>query len=306
VPGGVYEWQRGRLVWVDRQGNVEVITPEVRAFRYPRVAPDGNRLAFTLEEESDDLWLYDLARGGFTRLTFDARNIAPVWRPGHDEITLSSVGGHDVPAVFSIAADGSGERRALQPQQAGRPLFPTGWSPDGQTLCYVTTDASLGFDILTVGEGGEGPPRPFVATTFDEHMAVFSPDGQWVAYSSDESGRMEVYVIPYPGPGSKTKVSNEGGGEPVWNPAGGELFYRDGDKMMAVTVRTEGDLTVSRPRLLFEASFARRTLAWITNYDVSRDGQRFLMIQEAPRPDSRRIEIVQNWFAEVDRILAEK
>ena len=241
-------------------------------------------------------------RGGFTRLTFENRDIAPIWRPGHDELSFSVVVSGGFPKLHIMPADGSAKPRPLV-SGAGTALN-SSWSPDGETLLYVQFRLDTSFDVFAVGDGGAGTPVPLLESRFNETMPTFSPDGDWIAYASDESGRTEVYVQRYPGPGGKWQVSTGGGGEPAWNPQGGELFYRNGDRMISVRIELEREFRALRPELLFERRYARPALSWMTNYDVSRDGLRFLMIEEDERPEIREIRIVQNWLGEVERMLA--
>jgi eukaryotic-like serine/threonine-protein kinase len=143
---------------------------------------------------------------------------------------------------------------------------------------------------------------PFLQTPFNETVPAFSPDGHWLAYASDESGRYEIYVRPYPGPGGKWQISTEGGEQPVWNPSGRELFYRSGDKMMRVEIGTEPGFAVGKPRILFEGQYA--TAATFPDYDVSPDGQRFLMLKPAEQAEAgpTQINVVLNWFEELKRL----
>jgi serine/threonine-protein kinase len=144
--------------------------------------------------------------------------------------------------------------------------------------------------------------QPFLRTPFTESAPRFSPDGHWLTYVSDESGRFETYVQPYPGPGGRWQISTEGGNEPVWNPNGRELFYRSGDKMMAVDVATQPTFAAGKPRVLFEGQYAR-TLFTIPNYDVTLDGQRFLMLKPSDSAEAAptQINVVLNWFEELKR-----
>jgi serine/threonine-protein kinase len=142
--------------------------------------------------------------------------------------------------------------------------------------------------------------QPFLNTRFNESAPRFSPDGRWLAYVSDESGHWETYVRPYPGPGGKWQVSTEGGTEPVWNPNGRELFYRQANKMMAVDVTTQPGFSAGKPKLLFEEPYLP-TAATIQNYDVSPDGQHFLMVKPVEQEQSAptQINVVLNWFEEL-------
>jgi len=145
--------------------------------------------------------------------------------------------------------------------------------------------------------------QPFLRTRFNELSPMFSPDGLWLAYATDESGRSEIYVQPYPGPGGKWQVSIEGGHEPRWNPNGRELFYRQGNKMMAVDVMTQGTFSAGKPKMLFEAPYGPAPGLGLSNYDVSADGQRFLMLKpgEQQAQTATQISVVLNWFEELKR-----
>jgi serine/threonine-protein kinase len=132
---------------------------------------------------------------------------------------------------------------------------------------------------------------------------MLSPDGQWLAYTSDETGRREVYVQPYPGPGGKRQISNQGGTEPMWNPNGKELFYRNGDKMMAVILQPGEELKPDKPVLLFQGAYELDTDDQSSNYDVSKDGRHFVMIRRAEESAPLRINVVLNWFDELRRLV---
>jgi hypothetical protein len=147
----------------------------------------------------------------------------------------------------------------------------------------------------------ERKPQPLVKTKFNETGAVFSPDGRWIAYQSDESGRYEIYVRPFPGPGPKQPISAEGGKEPAWASDGRELFYRNGDKMMVVDVRTHPEFTAAKPKLLFEGKYLTDRIG--TNYDIAPDGRRFLMIQSDQETAPTQLRIVLNWSEELKRLL---
>ena len=157
-----------------------------------------------------------------------------------------------------------------------------------------------GRDLWVLPSEGDRKPSPFLQTPFNEAGAQFSPDGRWIAYMSNESGRMEVYVQPYPNPGGKWQISTGGGVEPVWARSGRELFYRNGDRMMVVDIGTEPAFSAGRPSVLFEGQFLN--LSWAANYDVAPDGQRFLMIQPIEREGATsQIHVVLNWFEELKR-----
>ena len=181
---------------------------------------------------------------------------------------------------------------------------PSSFSPDGQLLAYIEVNPTTADDIWVL-RLSDRKAQPFLKTEFNEAAPAFSPDGRWLAYISDESGRYEVYVQPYRGPGGKYQISTEGGTEPVWNPKGKELFYRSGDKMMAVDVTTHPSFSVSKPRMLFRGPYLP-TPTTVPYYDVSPDGQRFLMVKPAEQTASSpltQIVVVQNWFEELKRLV---
>jgi Tol biopolymer transport system component len=169
------------------------------------------------------------------------------------------------------------------------------WAPDGSALTFHERKPSGERDIWIVSPGSA--PVPFLLTPFDERSPRFSPDGKWLAYVSDESGRSDVYVQPFPGPGAKWLVSTDGGTDPVWSRDGRELFYRRGDDLMAVTVALQGDFSPGRPRRLFEARFDPADNG--PNYDVSRDGAWFVMTRSDEGAVPGELNLVLNWFGEV-------
>jgi serine/threonine protein kinase/Tol biopolymer transport system component len=306
VPGGVQSNQ-SKLVWVSRNGAEQPLAAPERAYRGPRVSPDGRRVAVTIQEQESQVWLYDLARETLTRLTFGGNvNNNPSWTPDGKRIAFES--SKEGPLnVFWQLADGSGGLERLTTSEYNQ--VPHSWSPDGQLLAFIEINPTTGYDIwmLRIGDpsAGSGQVRkaqPFLRTRFDEAVPRFSPDGRWLAYLSNESGRSEIYVQPYPGPGGKWQISTEGGKEPVWNPNGRELFYRTGDKMMAVEITTQPSFSVGKPRMLFEGRY-RPTPVTSPNYDVSRDGQRFLMLKpvEQEQAAPTQINVVLNWFEELKR-----
>jgi Tol biopolymer transport system component len=173
------------------------------------------------------------------------------------------------------------------------------WSPDGQLLAFTEVNPNTGYDIWVL-RMGDRKAQPFIRTPFNESVPRFSPDGRWLAYVSNESGRNEIYVQPYPGPGGKWQISTEGGTEPVWNPNGLELFYRNGDKMMAVDIATQPSFAAGKDRMLFEGPYEPAPIT-NPNYDVSPDGQRFLMLKPTEQAGAAptQIIVVQNWLEEL-------
>jgi Tol biopolymer transport system component len=204
------------------------------------------------------------------------------------------VGGQN---IFWQLADGSGGLEQLVTSDYTQAA--NSWSPDAQLLAFIEINPTTGYDIWVL-RLSDRKAQPFLRTPFNESAPQFSPDGHWLAYTSDESGHYEVYVQPYPGPGGKWQISTEGGTEPVWNHNGRELFYRNGNKMMAVDIATQPSFTAGKSRPLFEGPYVPTPVTF-PNYDVSPDGQRFLMLkptEQAQAPPTQII-VVQNWFEEL-------
>jgi Tol biopolymer transport system component len=296
VPGAVQSNQ-SKLVWVNRNGAEQTLAAAAHAYVSPRHSPDGRRVAVGITEQESQTWLYDLSRETLTRFTFEKNmNIYPTWTPDGKRIAFDS--SRDGPQnLFWQMADGSGGLERLATSEYSN--APMSWSPDGQLLAFIEITPTTGYDIWVL-RMSDRKAEPFLRTPFNEGVPQFSPDGRWLAYISDESGRFEVYVQPYPGPGGKWQISTEGGREPVWNHNGRELFYRSGDKMMAVDIVTQPGFTAGKPRTLFEGQY-QPTAATFPNYDVSLDGQRFLMLKPVDQAQASptQINVVLNWFEEL-------
>jgi Tol biopolymer transport system component len=199
--------------------------------------------------------------------------------------------------IYWQLADGNG---GLERLTSGDLLTaPLSFSPDGQFMAYIESNPTTGYDIWVM-HLSDRKAEPFIRTPFNDTAPQFSPDGRWIAYVSNESGHNEVYVQPYPGPGGKWQISTSGGTEPVWNRNGRELFYRAGNKMMAADVSTQSGFSSGTPRLLFESPYVP-TPATFPNYDVSSDGQRFLMLKPVDQSGAAvtQINVVLNWFEEL-------
>jgi serine/threonine-protein kinase len=303
VAGGA-QGSAERLMWVSRNGTEQVLPAPPHDYSFPRLSPDGRLLAVSFGEPGSgpQIWLYDLARDTLTRLTFGGNsNVAATWTPDGKRVVFGSDKEGQL-NIFWQLADGSGGMERLTTSEYVN--GPWSFSPDGQLLAYVEGNPTTGPDIWVL-RLSDRKAQPFLRTEFNEGAAAFSPDGHWLAYISDESGRYEVYVQPYPGPGGKHQISTEGGTEPVWNPKGKELFYRSGDRMMAVEVATQPSFSVGKPRMLFQGAYLTTT-ATSPFYNVSPDGQKFLMIKPAEATVSSpltQIVVVQNWFEELKRLV---
>jgi len=283
------------LVRVDRDGRSAPLIDEPADYWYPRVAPDGRRVAVGIGSE---IWVIDLERLTRTRLTFGqtSRVFPFAWMRDGARVTFASPDN----GIYSTGSDGSGQPEL---QLNGEyPQWPTSWSPDGQTLAFYVNHPETARDLWMLPSDDDRSTAPFLVTPFQERAPSFSPDGRWVVYVSDESGQEEVYVQPYPGPGLKIAISTSGGSEPVWSADGRELFYRNGAEMMVVEVVPESTLRVSTPRLLFTgADYQLNSLGAggrpNPNYDVLSDGQGFVMIEGPGGPP--HVSIVLNWFEEL-------
>jgi serine/threonine-protein kinase len=295
VSGGVQS-ARSRLVWVNRNGVEQPLAAPPRAYLNPRLSPDGRRLAVAITEQESHLWLFDLATETTTRFTFEGNtNGNPVWTPDGKRIAFNSNRDGAINLYWQLA-DGSGGLERLTTSQYLH--TPISWSPDGRLLAFFEVNPITQRDIWVLGMG-DHKPQPFLRTPFDEAVPQFSPDGRWLAYVSNETGRNEIYVQSYPGPGGKWQISTEGGTEPAWNRNGRELFYRSGDKMMAVEIASQPGFSAGKPRMLFEGQYASAPFP-TTNYDVSPDAQRFLMIKPSEQEAATtQINIVLNWFEEL-------
>ena len=293
VPGSPAQFEQS-LIWVDRDGKVEPLPAPPRNYSTLRISPDGQEVALGIDGAQSDVWLYNLARRTFTRLTFEGSSQIPIWTPDGKRVTYRATRA-GTRNLFWRMADGSGAEERLTTGEGNQTA--ASWSPDGKALGYYVVQGDTTAAAMWVLEvGGDRKPRPILPNSFNEFGPRFSPDGRWLAYFSDESGRFEVYVLPYPGPGGRWQVSADGGAIPVWNRNGRELFYRSGDRMMAVDVTLQPSFSAGEPKMLFEGQYAGA-------YDVSPDGQRFLMLKPVEEAAPRQINVVLNWTEELKRLV---
>jgi Tol biopolymer transport system component len=298
-PGG---GGRRQLAWVDRSGKVVGVIgpPDDATPGNPALAPGGRQVAVSrLVQSNMDIWLVEIGRGIFHRFTFDpATDSQPVWSPDGSRIVFNSIrnGKSD---LFEKPVDGTTDERPLL--ATAQDKVPLDWSSDGQVLLYQTQDPKTGSDIWALPLIGERKPFPVAATSFDEREGQFSPNGQWVAYVSNETGRDEVYVRPFPARGGKVQMSTAGGIDPRWRRDGKELFYVAPDgHLMAAPIQVTGDaLNPGAPVRLFRPRFATGgnvNIGWLSRpqYAVAADG-RFLMNVSTEDAVALPITIVQNW-----------
>ena len=298
----VYQAESGlsnaRLAWRDRAGQQTVVLDDLGSFSNLSLSSDGSTAAVSRLDDrtgTSDVWLVNLARGLRSRFTFDPRDeFAAVWSPNGREIVFQSRrGGHF--DLYRKAADGAGAEAVVIADATEKSA--TSWSPDGRFILYQALGARSGLDIWVLPLFGDKKPFPFVATPYEERFARFSPDGRWVLYASSESGVSEIYVAPFPGPGGKWQISSAGGLYPRWHPNGKEVFFVSFDgKMMSATITTgAGSVRVDALRPLFDVRVPQGLQRDF--YDVSPDGQRFLMVVPDEETSSTSLTLIVNWRA---------
>jgi serine/threonine protein kinase/Tol biopolymer transport system component len=289
-----------RLMWVDRSGKrvAYVASQPLEGARNPRLSPDGRRLALTVGRNGEgDVWIYDLAGGAQPlKLTFQGHNSFAVWSPDSKQIALLSTAsgrGH----MYVIPADGSVQQPARLTTGDGSEV-PVDWSPDGASVLFAD---NTHLQILRVSDR---TTRRWLSTPFTDIAGRFSPDGRWVAYESNQTGRMDVWVRPFPGPGAPVRISSDGGLDPIWSRDGKELFYHSGTAMFSARIVSGmAGFLVDPPRVLFEGGFVHgdddSALRFV---DVAADG-RFLMIEPTDPAGPASIIVVQHWDANLERLL---
>ena len=306
APGSVVENAKRMLVWVDRKGREEPLGAPLRSYAYARLSPDGARVALDIRDQENDIWTWDLARQTLTRLTFNpGADGGPVWTPDSLRIVFWSDRGGTSNNLHWVAADGTGQPERLT--EGPNAQVPTGVLPDGKRLIFYETDPKTNNDLQMLTLDGDRRAAPLVRTQYSEMNGQVSPDARWLAYQSNESGQDEVYVRPFPNvEGGRWQASTGGGIKPLWARNGRELFYLSGSgsvRLMSVPVQSGTSFSAGTPQVLFEGKYfsgnAGRT------YDVSPDGQRFLMIKDAAATTSSapsQFVVVLNWFEELKRL----
>jgi serine/threonine-protein kinase len=303
VPGSAEGGNR-RLIWVDRSGKEEPLPLPPASYLYPHLSPDGRSLAVEIEGPNHDFYVYDFARAVLSKMTTDGLSHDPVWTPDGKSLAFRSWQGGGM-TLWMMPFDRSSAAVRLDPK--GTRQSPGSFSHDGKYLTFDQKDPQTKDDAWVLPIGDPGNARAIAKSQAGEGAAKFSPDSRWIAYSSEESGKAEIYVQPFPGLGPKLQISNNGGTDPVWRRSGGELYYRSGNKMMVVSVdTTRPEFRASAPKQLWEGNYSAGSGASCgmpgvssSNYDVTADGQRFLMVRDDDNVLSNRVVVVLNWAEEV-------
>jgi len=290
-----------QLRWFDRSGRDLGKVGRPGDYLEPSLSPDGTRVAVGIGTWTPvgDVWLLELSRGSLSRLTsHPTDDITPVWSPDGKEIVfVSNRNGHF--DLYKKDAGGTGAEELIY--QSSGDKFPSDWSRDGKYVLYYTVDPKTKADLWMVPMSGEHKPTPFLQTEFNETNALFSPDGRWVAYNSDESGTPETYVRPFPPAGGKWQVSTQGGVQPVWRSDGKELYYLALDgKIMAAEVKPGSDFSAGLPVPLFDSGLRPEGLTESrSSFVVTPDGQRFLVNTNAEEAARVPITVVVHWTGEL-------
>ena len=288
APGG---YARG-LVQVDRNGRRTPLIDQRGGFRRPALSPDGSKVAVTIDPRPSQVWVYDLTRESRIAIATEGHSLGSSWTPDGRHVAYTADGD-----IFWRTADAGSPAERLLARDG--PQYPTSWSADGRLLIF-DEGVPNSYDIWVLPLHGE--PRPLLATPASELSGQLSPDGRWLAYHSNESGRYEVYVRPFPNvSGGKWTISTSGGQRALWSPAGTELFYLAGSSVMRVAVDGRGaKFRADASEVLFSGPFDTSGM----NYSIARDGKHFIMVEADPHARPTQLNVVQNWAEEVRRLAA--
>jgi eukaryotic-like serine/threonine-protein kinase len=311
VVGGTFSFRQDSFVSVDRKGAPEALkTAPPASYLGPRWSPDGQKIAVAVRRVAPrgaDLWLYDVARGAPTRLTFGVIDGSPVWSPDGKRLVYGA-SGIASPGIYVIDADGGGKAERVADGGA-----PSSWAAGTNSIAFLRRTETGSNGIWVLPASGDRTPQLFLESRFTLWFPELSPDGHLMAYVSNESGASELYVQTYPGSGAKIRVSTNGGREPIWTSNGRELVYRsftrEGQQFFSATVRSASPLTIDAPRLLFEAKAGEYdATAPERSWDAGADGRKFLLsrpVESTERPVGV-VQVVLNWTDELKRLAPAK
>ena len=277
------------LAWMDRHGTTAPLFDTLRGYNRARLSPDGQKIATDISAANDDIWVYQIPRGILTRLTFGGgNNNFPMWSPDGKYVVYNSEKGKS-PNIFRRPWDGSGDEERLT--SSANAQIPVSFTPDGKMLSFNENNDIWILPLDSVGGKNERKPWPFIQSPAEESEGIFSPDGRWMAYTSNESGKNEVCVVAFPKRGGKWQISNGGGIYPMWSRNGKELFYFNGSSLMVVDVFAANTFDFSVPRKVCEIP------PDVTLWDISPDGQRFLgTVAKTQQLTLPRLVVVTEWF----------
>lgn len=291
------------IAWADREGNIDTVFSNGRPLLNPVLSPDGNAIAIvTLAGSNMDIHQFDINSEIFNRITdHPGEDFCPLWDPNGNNLIFATEIGEDEGeigpgmAMMPIKSD-KPPKRLLKTPELGNWEFPTSWSPEGEWVLFTSVKSKLLGDVEALNLKTNERVLISAEEAVDENAGVFSPDGQWIAYVSNFSGRNEVYVKSFHGSTKPEQVSVSGGYEPLWSKDGEELFYREKDKMMSLTILNKKKMEMSAPKMLFRGPFKENQGGGGRyNYDVSKIGNRFLMIYRHNMPKPEVIKVVLNW-----------
>ncbi len=297
------------LYWIDRSGHSEKLPLPAKSYLHPRISPDGRKLAIEIEGTNHDCYIYDFSSGVLSNITNNGWSHWPLWSPDGRIISYRS-GPMGQMRIWQIPSDRSGPPKQVPAD--GYNQNAESYSPDGHALAYTATDPGTPARVVVVPLQGERKPQPLDNSKYAEGSPKFAPDGRWLAYCTNESGKPQVYVQAFPGPGPKIQVSKDGGTDPVWRRSGGELFYRNDDSMMVVPVSTASGFRAGHPQELWKGHYSHGMSTSCgppgltsSNYDVTPDGKRFLMIKDEDQDSAKSTQIVValGWADELNRMV---
>ena len=293
---------QSQLVWMDRGGREIGTASPVGTYSEPSLSPDESQVAIEmLTDGATDLWLMEHSRNIPTRFTSGAVGRASVWSPDGKEIVYIS---EESGAIDLYRKDTGGVGKGRPLLHSSQSKIPDDWSQDGRFLIYEVSDPKTGNDLWILPMTGAQDPFPFLATEYAEQSARFSPDGRWITYTSNESGRIEVYVQGFGNNNERWRISSNGGRMPRWRSDGKELFYVAGDhQLISVPIESGATLKIGSPVLLFRVPMAEFNITSEnrTEYAVARDGQRFLVNKQLSTLDESPITVITNWTARLKR-----
>jgi serine/threonine protein kinase len=290
-PGSFTSFERN-LLWMDRSGKTANITDEVKPYAFASLSPDGKRIALTLQSSTFDVWVYDLERDTLTKASFGGDDYRPRWSPGGKMLAYdSSKSGYQ--QIYVKQGIGQGSEEMVTDGPENKELYD--WTPDGREVIFGRQNEITGWDLYAAPIQGDHKPRALLKTPFNQTGARVSSDGKWLAYVSDESGQLEVFVQALSDPSTRTQVSRETGWEPHWARSANELLYRSKNRVMSVRFSPGGGLSPGKSMVLFEDK-----KEW-SGYDVARDGRLVVTREAQDKGNGTQINVVLNWFEELKR-----